>query len=273
MATTRQANQSDEQLTGSVLKALAILECFTGHKEPQSPAEIAAQVGTSRPTAYRLLATLASEGWVMQDTSNPSKYRLGYKLLQIAGAYLEEQDLWQVARPTMEALCRRFNETVKLWVLDDVEVVYLGRVTGSAPLQSVMPIGSRGYLHSRAVGKAILAHLSEAEVNRIAQASGLQKRTAWTVTDLEQLRSELEQVRQRGYAVSDQEDVEGLRAVGAAILNLEGRPVGGLVMSNLVSYMPQERLATLGEALAEGCRQISRQLGYFGSESEYLLKK
>jgi DNA-binding IclR family transcriptional regulator len=205
---------------------------------------------------------------VVQNKANPSKYHLGYKVLQIAGAYLEDLDLWQVARPTMEQLSRRFNETVKLWVLDDVEVVYLGRVIGPGPLQSVLPVGSRGFLHSRAVGKAILAHLPPAEVTRIAQTSGLERRTDRTITRLDQLQRDLEQVRQRGYAVSDQEDVEGLCAVGAAILNLEGKPIGGLVMSNLAARMTEEYIKTLGQALAEACRQISRQLGYPGLDPD-----
>ena len=97
---------------------------------------------------------------------------------------------------------------------------------------------------------------------RIAQVSGLPAKTAQTITTLDRLFIELNQVRERGYAISDREDMEILRAVAAPIFDFSGRPIGGLVISALAPHLTDDYMVTLGLALSETCLTISEQLGY-----------
>ncbi len=250
------------QLTGSVLKALDVLECLQKHDKPLSPPEIAAKLGLSRPTAYRLLATMENRNWVTRSPTEPNKYLLGYRILQLAGELLDNLDLRTVARPFMEQLSRAYDESVRLFILDGSEVVYIDGVLSSKPLQSIMPLGQRGCLHSKAVGKAILAQLPDNQVERIAHEVGLPAQTPRTITDLDRLKKELGRVREMGYGIADQEDVENLRAVGAAILDFQGVPIAGLAISALAWQMNDERLAVLGKAIGETAMHIGEQLGY-----------
>ncbi len=92
------------ELTGSVLKALDVLECLQEHGRPMTPAEIASTLGISRPTTYRLLATMGNRNWVTRSPNEPNKYLLGFRVLQVAGALLGGLDIRTVARPFMERL-------------------------------------------------------------------------------------------------------------------------------------------------------------------------
>jgi DNA-binding IclR family transcriptional regulator len=249
-------------VTLSLLKALDILECLHTEGPSLSPAEIASKIGISRPTTYRLLSTMALRGWVSRDPQTEGNYRLGYHVLTIAGTMLQRTDLRTLARPYMEELANTYHESVSLFLLDGKEAVHLDRVNGSRPVQAFLPLGGRGYLHSKAVGKAILAALAEPELDRIISECGLIQVTPHTITNPQRLKQELSQTRARGYGISNEEDVEGLRAVGAAILDLESRPIGGLAISGLVMHMDDARVKLLGEAIAEISRRISAALGH-----------
>ena len=256
------SKNEEVQVTRSVLKALDVLECLHDNGPSLSPSEIAQKVGISRPTAYRLLATMATRGWVVKDPQNNGDYQFGYRVLQMAGSLLKVIDIRKVARPYMEDLSRRYDEGVTLWVRDDVEIVYLDRVYSTRPIQAFLSLGARGCMHSKAVGKAILADLSKAELDRIVRVCGLMPRTSRTIVDYEQLQFELEKARRLGYGMVDNEDVEGLRAVGAAIRDFQGKPIGGMAISGLLPHMSDNRMALLGDALAETAAQVSAQLGY-----------
>jgi DNA-binding IclR family transcriptional regulator len=249
-------------VTLSLLKALDILECLHTDGPSLSPAEIASKIGISRPTTYRLLSTMALRGWVSKDPQTEGNYRLGYHVLTIAGTMLQRIDLRTLARPYMEELFTNYQESVSLFLLDGGEAVHLDRVNGSRPVQAFMPLGGRGCLHSKAVGKAILASLDEPEIDRIIRECGLAKVTPHTITNPKRLKQELAQTRACGYGISNEEDVEGLRAVGAAVLDMEGRPIGGLAISGLVMHMDDARVKLLGEAIAASAHHISAALGH-----------
>ena len=265
------SKNEEVQVTRSVLKALDVLECLHDNGPSLSPSEIAQKVGISRPTAYRLLATMATRGWVVKDPQNNGDYQIGYRVLQMAGSLLKDIDIRKVARPHMEDLSRRYDESVTLWVRDDVEIVYLDRVYSTRPIQSFLSLGARGCMHSKAAGKAILARLTEGELERTVRVCGLMPRTNRTIVDYDQLQIELEKVQRLGYGTADNEDVDGLRAVGAAILDFQGRPIGGMAVSGLLPHMSDSRMALLGDALAETAAQVSAQLGYVAESQNQIL--
>jgi len=96
-------------------------------------------------------------------------------------------------------------------------------------------------------------------------------RTNRTIVDYDQLQIELEKVQRLGYGTADNEDVDGLRAVGAALLDFQGRPIGGMAISGLLPHMSDSRMALLGDALAETAAQVSAQLGYVAESQNQIL--
>ena len=249
-------------LTLTVKKAMDILDCLGQARVPLPASELGRRLGMPRSTAYRLLATLSAGGYVMQAVENPEKYRLGFKIVELAGSLLDSIELRQQAAPFLRELRDHANEVVHLVVLEHGRVAYIDKLECSQAVRMHSYVGRQGFLHCTAVGKAILAHLSEVEVASILAQHGLPALTPNTVTDEGALRQELARVRQQGYAIDDLENEEGIRCVGAAIRNHEGQPVAAASVSGPSFRMTMERAERLGPVVQMATLGISRQLGY-----------
>lgn len=254
--------QRETGLTLTVKKAMDILDCLGETGVPLSASEISRKLGMSRSTVYRLLTTLATGGYVGQDPANPEKYRLGFKIPELASSLLGSIQLRQQALPFLQELKDIANETVHLVVMDRGKVTYIDKVECSQAVRMHSAIGRRGFAHCTAVGKAMLAFMSKTEVENVIKEHGLPVCTPNTITEKETLLEELERVRLQGYAVDDIENEEGIRCVGAPIFDHQGRPVAALSMSGPAFRLSMERVKELTGAVISTASKISRQLGY-----------
>jgi IclR family KDG regulon transcriptional repressor len=259
-------DRGEQGLTLTVKKAMDILNCLGEAGSALSASEIGRRLGMSRSTVYRLLATLATGGYVVQDAGNPEKVRLGFKILELASRLLDSVELRQQARPFLRELRDLANETVHLAVMDRGQISYIEKVECSQAVRMHSTIGRRGFAHCTALGKAMLAYMSADEVERIVEEHGLPACTPNTITDKEMLVRELECVRGRGYAIDDIENEEGIRCVGASILDHRGQPVAAFSVSGPAFRMTLERIQELSAPVKATARKISRQLGYLGQE-------
>jgi IclR family acetate operon transcriptional repressor len=158
-----------------------------------------------------------------------------------------------VARPVMLALRQRFNEMVNLGVLEDDHVLYLEIVESSRPFRMSATVGCRMPAHHTSMGKAMLAG-DAAESGLLAKESR---------SSLQKLRKELEMVRQRGYAVDDEENEPGVACIGAPILDANGQAIAAMSVSGPVHrVLANEK--KIAEALIDGCATVSKGLGYGG---------
>src|SRR6186997_2253937 len=182
----------------SVDRAVSILELLARHGE-QGVTEVAGELGVHKSTAFRLVATLETHGLVEQ-TEDRGKYRLGVGLLRLAGATTARLDVVQEARPICRRLAQETGETVNIAVLSESSALYLDQVAGSSALQSHNWVGQHIPLHATSNGKVLLSELSEAD--RKSALRELPRFTDKTVTKRSELKDELEQVREAGYAVA-----------------------------------------------------------------------
>lgn len=249
-------------LTLTVKKAMDILDCLGETDVPLSASEVGRRLGISRSTAYRLLTTLSAGGYVTQDLVKPEKYRLGFKILELASNLLDKIELRQQALPFLKELRDLANETVHLVVMDRGQVTYIDKVECSQAVRMYSAIGRQGFAHSTSVGKAMLAFMSEEAVARIVEEHGLPVCTSRTITDEKALLEELERVRQRGCAVDDLENEDGIRCVGAPIFDHQGQPVAALSVSGPAFRMTLERVQELSTPIKATALKISQQLGY-----------
>jgi len=222
--------------------------------------ELAQATGLHKSTAHRIVGVLQREGLLTRD-SESDRYRLGVAALELGGAYLERLTPRREAMPYLERLMVETNETVHLGIVDEHEVVYVEKV--EAPLNVIVHtrIGHREMVHCTALGKAILAFLSQAEVAAVI-ARGLPARTANTITQPAKLLAALAQVRKRGYAVSMEESRELVHGVAAPIFDRNGYPVAAIVISGLKQRLPLERLQKLGVRLKDTAAEISVRMGF-----------
>jgi IclR family transcriptional regulator, KDG regulon repressor len=249
--------------TGGVLvlhKTLDILENIRGHDSNDQPAgvklsDLARSVEMPKATVYRILATLESRGFL--DRSEDGGYRIARKLFDLQPRHPIEQILNRVAPVKMEDLARSCRETVNLGLLDGGEVVVINTVESPQTVRMSSKVGNRRCLHTTAIGKVLLAALPEKEMLRLIRLKGLPRLTPHTIVQRTALIAELDRVRERGYAIDNQENELDGRCIGAPVLGPDGRVVAALSISGPVFRMDLTRARSLAPKLKQACAAIS----------------
>lgn len=252
-------------LSQTVLKALDVLECVANADHPLSAQQVAEALKISRPTAYRLLLTLVSRGYVTEVDG--ARFRLGTQALSLSNKVLSSIDLPEVARPYMRELSDLTNETVNLSILEGAEILYIARVESSQSIRMMSTIGTRSHLHSTSMGKALLAFLPGEEQRSLVEKITLTPRTAATIAERDLLIKELANVRKQGFAIDNEENEAGVRCVGAPIFDHRGYAFAAISVSGPAYRISVTQLKAISRPLIEATQAISACLGYVPGES------
>jgi DNA-binding IclR family transcriptional regulator len=223
--------------------------------------QLARELGVHKSTAFRLVAALERRELVEQNADR-GKYRLGTGILRLAGATTSRLDLVQESRAVSRALAQRSGETVNLAVLSDGAALYMDQVAGSSALQPHNWVGQRIPLHATSNGKVLLSGLDRADIAR--QVPILRAYTANTITSFDALIRELDEVRQRGYAIAIDELEIGLTAVAAPVRNVHGEVIASMSISGPTFRLDARRMPQMSEAVMDSADQVSRRLGWRG---------
>ncbi|CAM3613711.1 IclR family transcriptional regulator [Kibdelosporangium persicum] len=245
----------------SVDRALTVLRLLARHGE-LGVTEIAAKLKVHKSTAFRLVTTLELHDLVEQH-SERGKYRLGVGVLQLAGATTAKLDLVQRAKPVSQRLAEVVGETVNITVLSGHEALYVDQVAGSAALQLHNWVGQRIPLHATSNGKVLLASLSEVRFDELTSGT-LKRFTDKTITDRAELRAQVDEVRQRGYAVAIDELEIGLTAIAAPISSADGTVVGSISASGPGFRITPDHVPDVAARVVAAGREVSRRLGWHG---------
>jgi IclR family acetate operon transcriptional repressor len=252
--------KSEKYTVPSLARAFEILDILTMSSVGLTKMEIARKVGIPYSTAFNLLNTMEQHGYVRKDEET-SRYYLGLKILSLGGVPLRDVNLRDTVAPVLSELVRQTGLTAHLAILDRGEAVYIDRREPNGFLKINSWIGKRNYVHSSAVGKALIAFRTTEEIEEICRG-GIPKRTAKTITSARKLKAELAETRRRGYAVDDEEDELGGRCVAAPVFDAAGGVVAAIGLSGILSQIPDDRLPELGEFLRDAVMEVCRRLGY-----------
>ena len=243
----------------SLERGLAVLRSFSRERNSQTLSEVAQQTGLTRATARRVLLTLAELGYVDQDSRS---FSLTPKVLDIGYSYLSSFKVVELAQQPMEKLVNEVRESSSMAVLDGSDIVYVARVPTKRIMTIALAIGSRLPAYPTSMGRVMLAGLEESQLDEYISRTQLEQLTAHTVTDPEQFRATLKQVRADGYALVDQELEEGVRSIAAPIRNERGEVVAAMNVSCHASRVTVERMREeLRPHLQEAAEEISRRVG------------
>jgi len=244
----------------TVEKALDILDMVSASTGGGlSISEVSAQMGISRSTAHRYIGTFEKLNLVERDGQD--RFRLGLKLVELAGAALDQMDLVSVSRPFMYELMNRFQETVNLVVPSGTEVVYVAKVESRQSLRLASRLGGRMPMSTTSLGKAILAHSPPDQLEQVIKA-GLPARTPHSLVDPAILCEELRLIRERGFSIDDQENVLGVRCVGAPLFDFSGAIAGAMSIAAPEGRMSRDRCLEIGPVIWGACLSLSRRMGY-----------
>jgi len=245
----------------SVDRAITILEVLARTGEA-GVTELAGELGVHKSTAFRLVAALERRSLVEQQHGR-GKYRLGTGILRLAGATTARLDLVQESRGISRLLAQQVGETVNLAVLSDGAALYMDQVAGSSALQPHNWVGQRIPLHATSNGKILLSGMDPSEID--SQVGELRRFTANTITSLHALARELEEVRERGYAIAVDELEIGLTAVAAPIRNGHGEIIASMSVSGPTFRIDARRLPQIAQAVMRAAEDVSFRLGWRGA--------
>lgn len=252
-------------------RAMAALDALASRPQEYSLAELCSQLKLHKSTVHRLMMVLEQHRLVGKNPET-GRYRLGLKLFEYGSKAIGSLDLRRHARPYLSRLLQEIDETVHLCILDDGQVFYLDKVEPQRSVRMSCTVGSRAPAYCTAVGKAMLAELSDAEVMDIVRRLGLKPITKNTIRSASALRSELRSVRVRGYAVDNEENEEGLRCVGAAVRGHSGKLVAAMSVSGPAFRVTKERIPEIGHTVMRAAADLSEELGYQPAPPEIMRK-
>ena len=242
----------------SLAKGFRVLEAFDSENRELTLSQIATKTGLDPGTAFRILRTLV-ELQYLKEVPGAKHYYLSLKVLGLGFHAIARMNPHDSARPVLRALVGQVREAASIGVLDGADVVYVDRVhAGLARLGVEVRIGSRVPVYSSAIGQALIAHLPKAERARILNLRPRVKITPNTPTSMAQLEERLKCVRDKGYALSDQEAVLGLRIIAAPILDADGLPYAAVsVASPAMSRSLQEFVSTSVEPVLAAAGELA----------------
>ena len=246
----------------SLERGLAILGCFTPERPVLGIADIADELGISRSTTHRYVITLFALGYLEQDSSR--RYRLGLGVTDLGMSVLNATGLREHAHPHLDELRRETSYTVSITVLNGGEIVYVDRAPSFRNnIDLRLDTGSRLPASCTAMGKVLMANLPEREQSQLLASIKLTQRGPNTITSKNALLVELEQIREEGFAVNDQELAEGLHAIAVPVRAVSAKVVAALGLSADSSTISLEELVdALGPHLVSTADRISARLGY-----------
>ena len=224
--------------------------------------DLAHELGLSKASTFAILQTLLSRGYVADfGKGSTRRYRLGMALARLGDLAISNIALADVALPVLHDLTDELGMTSRLAILDNGYAVVIGRVDAPGAIKFDAALGRHELPHCSAVGKALLGALPRAEAAAILQRLELPRRTPHTIIDRAELMAELQRSAERGYALDDEEDNEGVACVGACVYDRSGKAVGAISVTGLKPRDWEARRKVLSTAVMRTAASISRQLG------------
>ncbi len=243
--------------TGAVAKVVRVVEALTVHS---SITEIARATGLPTSTVHRIVQELISLGWVRGNGQRG--YLPGAGLLTLAARAETEAGITEYVRPVLKRLRDATTHTVHFALRQGDQAVYVAKIEGARAYEMRSRVGLGIPLHCTAIGKALLAALSEDEVRRILRRTGMPEMTERTITDFDTLLEHLQTIARHGYSIDDQENELHTRCIGAVVQDHRGLPIGGVSLSGMAFDVGDRTIQEHAPLVVAAAREVSRALGY-----------
>jgi DNA-binding IclR family transcriptional regulator len=259
----KEANSSraakDDSRTDMVGKALGLLVLLGDEPRGASAAELSRRAELPFSTTYRLLGSLTRDGFVDYEPDG-RRYHLGLRVFQLGQRVSNHHGFAGTALPILRRVTEKTGEATILSVRDGNHHLTVNKVDGPQTFRVTSDPGHLGALHTTSVGKALVAFAEDSERKRLVEELPLDPLTEFSITDRDAFRAEIDQVRQRGYAVMDEENELGMRAVAVPVFNAQGYAFASLATAVPVFRLSLEDLVALVPALQEAASELAARL-------------
>ncbi|WP_299948955.1 IclR family transcriptional regulator [uncultured Ruegeria sp.] len=241
---------------GTIGKACDVLEQVAAFERPVRFGELLESSAFPKATLYRFLQSLTNQGMLHYEPERQT-YSPGMRLVRLAHSAWTQSSLAPIARPYLDALSQETGETVHLAQLDSGQVLYVDKRNAQRPIEMYSEAGKVGPAYCTGVGKAMMAYLDEAQLEKTISQQSFHRFTDKTLTSAKALRADIELIRNRGYAVDDEEHEPGIICIACPILTTGGRMLGALSVTGSTGRMDFEQL----ETWVPRVRRVAEQIG------------
>lgn len=252
--------QSGSDGVKSVRRALDLLVLLSRHEEGLRASDLARQAGLAVSTTHRLLTTLESQGFAHCDADS-SAWHVGRSAFAVGSAYGRRRSFIAPALPYLRRLRDQTHETANLGILDNDRLVTVSQVESREIVRAISPPGGQAPIFCSGMGKALLATWPDDEIAALATRIGLPPMTARSLTDIAAVQRDIALVRDRGYAVDDEEHIPGLRCVAAVVWSPGGEPACAISISGLATRLDHARIEEVGIQVRDAAHALSLHLG------------
>ncbi|MGY4691497.1 IclR family transcriptional regulator [Salibacterium sp. K-3] len=236
----------------SLENALRALKSFSEDNPEFGVSELADKLGIGISTTHRILTTLAEEDFVVKNPES-NKYTLGLSILQLTNTVTEQLHIIRESTPILHELTEKTGESSHIGILDGGAVIYLQKVDGFYPVKLESHLGKRNPIHCTSSGQAILSFLEGDLTEWISLP--LSTFTTHTITDPEALQNKLDEIRQKGYAICDQEFESNIYSIGAPVYSNRKNVAASINIAG-----PSQRIKPYEKAFSEHVIKAGRQL-------------
>lgn len=246
---------------GSLSKALQILNIVTKADEAPNFSVIVAETALPKATVHRLLSSLQAERLIRFDQRREC-YMPGYGLLELAHKAWAGIDVRELAADQMKSVWQATGETVHLAVLDAGDVIYIDKMESLKSLRMFSAVGKKGPAYCTGVGKAMMAFLEDDELEIAIKSQSFVQHTKNTLVTVEQLKAVLQQIREQGFAIDDEEHELGIACVAAPILDYRGQVVAGISVTAPLFRTNDTAFNDFKQLIKQAAQEISSRMGY-----------
>ncbi|MGC8573605.1 MAG: IclR family transcriptional regulator [Caldisphaera sp.] len=253
--------ESEKKQIKSLAKAIEILSLLKLNSNMRLN-DISKKINAPKSTTHGLLSTLCDFGFV-EKTSVAGEYKLGYKLYELGMEVAKQWKIIDVALPYLKNIVNELNETAHLATLStDGEVFYIQKYESNRSIKIVSDVGSKLPAHCTGVGKVLLSYLDDKSLLKIVQSKGLKSFTKNTITDFEKLKEELTKIKIQGYAIDNEEIMDGLKCIASPIYDHTGKVFYAISISGPVNRLSGDRFYKALKLIQKTSLEISKNLGF-----------
>lgn len=249
----------------TLVKAIRVLELFSTYQPRWGVTEISNKLRLNKSAVFRILQTLEKEGYLKKDARDKS-YMLTARFLGLSTVVISQLSVIEESKGEIDHLWAKTQGTVIIRILERCELVTVAIRESPQALRVTHPLGSTVNYNYGAIGKAILAYLPQEEVKKILESSPSQKFTSKTRVSASSFLEALRNVRRNGFAFSDEEAIQGVRAIAAPIFDARGRSFAGVSVGLPLFQLPKSKVASLGKLVRQASDRISVKLGFDKSQ-------
>ena len=250
------------KLNRTTQRTVEILKYVSKNPEGITLDDICQRLELPKTSAYDIVTTLAAMGMVNVSKGQKQTYTIGLTAYRIGINYTNNLDFIGTIEPELKAFAKDVGKIVFFGVRSDHEVVYICKFEPENPIITTATVGTKNPMYCTSLGKAILAYMDEGTKEQVISRIKFRKKTERTILSSDELKQELKEVKERGYALDAREMEEHMECVGAPVFGSDGSVVGAISLSSL--YKPTEDYQVLGQIVRKKAVEVSKLLGFLG---------